>query len=73
MSRIGRMPITVPANVDVNVENNVVTVKSGSTVLTQVIHPDITVTVEGKTITVTRPSDSKEHRRPARPEQVPGQ
>jgi large subunit ribosomal protein L6 len=56
------MPITVPANVDVNVENNVVTVKSGSTVLTQVIHPDITVTVEGKTITVTRPSDSKEHR-----------
>ncbi len=62
MSRIGRMPITIPANVEVKVENNVVTVKSGSTVLTQVIHPDITVAVDGKTITVTRPSDNKEHR-----------
>ncbi len=62
MSRIGRMPITIPANVEVKVENNVVTVKSGSTVLTQAIHPDITVKVEDKTITVTRPSDNKNHR-----------
>jgi large subunit ribosomal protein L6 len=56
------MPITIPANVEVKVENNVVTVKSGSTVLTQAIHPDITVKVEDKTITVTRPSDNKNHR-----------
>jgi large subunit ribosomal protein L6 len=56
------MPIIVPANVDVKVENNVVTVKSGATTLSQTIHPDMKVTVEGKTVTVTRPSDAKEHR-----------
>lgn len=62
MSRIGRMPITIPANVDVKIDNNVVTVKAGSSVLTQVVHPDIKVTIEDKTILVTRPSDEKSHR-----------
>jgi len=62
MSRIGRMPIVIPANVDVKIENNVVTVKSGAVVLTQVVHPDITVAIEDKTIIVTRPSDEKQHR-----------
>ncbi len=62
MSRIGRMPIAIPANVDVKIEKNVVTVKSGATILTQVVHPDITVAVEDKQIIVTRPSDEKDHR-----------
>ena len=62
MSRIGRMPIAIPANVDVKIDNNVVTVKAGNVVLTQVVHPDITVKVEDNTILVTRPSDEKGHR-----------
>lgn len=62
MSRIGRMPIAIPANVDVKIDKNVVTVKSGATTLTQVCHPDMTVAVVDKQIIVTRPSDEKEHR-----------
>ncbi|MDD2534007.1 MAG: 50S ribosomal protein L6 [Eubacteriales bacterium] len=62
MSRIGRMPIAIPANVDVKIDKNVVTVKAGATVLTQVIHPDMTVAIENQTIIVTRPTDEKDHR-----------
>ena len=62
MSRIGRMPITVPANVEVRVDNQVVTVKGPNATLTQTIHPDITVNIDGKTITFTRPSEEKKHK-----------
>lgn len=62
MSRIGRKPITVPAGVDVKVEGCVVTVKGPKGTLTQKIHPNITVTVEGGVVTVTRPNDDKENR-----------
>lgn len=62
MSRIGKMPIDIPAGVDVKVDGNVVTVKAGQTVLTQVIHNDMTVAVEDKKIIVTRPSDEKKHK-----------
>lgn len=62
MSRIGRMPITIPAGIEVKVEGQTVTAKSGKTVLTQIIHPDMTVAVDQQTITVTRPSDEKKHR-----------
>lgn len=62
MSRIGRMPIAIPANIDVKIDNNVVTVKAGAVVLTQVVHPDINVAIEDNTILVTRPSDEKQHR-----------
>ncbi len=62
MSRIGRKPITVPAGVDVKVEGCVVTVKGPKGTLTQKIHPNMTVTVEGGVVTVTRPNDDKENR-----------
>ncbi len=62
MSRIGKMPITIPSGVEVKVEDQLVTVKNGKTILTQAIHADITVTVDNGIITVTRPSDQKEHR-----------
>jgi large subunit ribosomal protein L6 len=62
MSSIGKMPITIPSGVEVKVENQVVTVKNGKTILTQAIPADITVTVDNGIITVTRPSDQKEHR-----------
>ena len=62
MSRIGRMPITVPANVTVAVDNNVVTVKGPKGELTQTMHPDMIIEVEGNTVLVKRPSEVKEHK-----------
>ncbi len=63
MSRIGRMPITVPAGVEVSVAaGNVVTVKGPKGTLTQQLHPAMTIEINGAEIHVTRPSDSKEHR-----------
>ncbi len=58
MSRIGRAPIAIPANVTVTVAaDNVVTVKGPLGTLSEKIHKNITVTIDGSTLTVTRPSD----------------
>ena len=63
MSRIGRMPITVPAGVTVNVaDGNVVTVKGPKGELTKALRPEMIIKQEGSTITVERPSDDKLHR-----------
>ncbi|MCI8497748.1 MAG: 50S ribosomal protein L6 [Clostridiales bacterium] len=62
MSRIGRKPIAIPAGVEIKVADSVVTVKGPKGTLTQKIHPDITVEVDGAVINVTRPSDDKMHR-----------
>ncbi len=63
MSRIGRMPITVPAGVTVTVaEGNVVTVKGPKGELTKALRPEMIIKQEGSTITVERPSDDKLHR-----------
>ena len=63
MSRIGRMPITVPAGVEVSVAaGNVVTVKGPKGTLTQQLHPDMVIEQNGSEITIKRPSDDKEHR-----------
>ena len=63
MSRIGRLPVAIPAGVTVKVdEKNVVTVKGPKGELTQKIHPDMKITVEGAVLTVARPSDDKMHR-----------
>lgn len=63
MSRIGRKLITVPAGVDVKIdENNVVTVKGPKGTLTQKIHPKMTVKLEAGHISVTRPDDENESR-----------
>lgn len=63
MSRIGRMPITIPAGVKVDVDaNNVITVKGAKETLTRALHPDMKIEIEGDTITVVRPSDNKMHR-----------
>ena len=62
MSRIGRMPIVVPAGVDVKIDGQHVTVKGGKAELSLDVHPDITVKLEDGQITVTRPSDDKNHR-----------
>ena len=63
MSRIGRMPITVPAGVTVDVAaGNVVTVKGPKGELKRALRSEMTINQEGNVITVTRPSDAKEHR-----------
>ena len=63
MSRIGKLPITVPAGVTVSVdENNIVTVKGPKGTLTQQLHPAMTITREGAELLVTRPNDEKENR-----------
>ena len=63
MSRIGRMPITVPAGVDVKIgEGNVVTVKGPKGELTQSLRPEMIITLEDGHIHVARPSEDKLHR-----------
>ena len=59
MSRIGRKPINIPAGVDVKVSDGVVTVKGPKATLTQKVHPNMTVKVEGSEVLVTRPNDEK--------------
>ena len=60
MSRIGKMPITVPAGVEINIaEGNVVTVKGPKGTLTRAFHPNMSINVEGAVATVTRPNDEK--------------
>ena len=63
MSRIGKLPITIPAGVTVSVDkDNLVTVKGPKGELTQSVNPDIKVSVDADVLTVTRPTDEKEHR-----------
>ena len=63
MSRIGRLPIAVPAGVTVTIdESNLVTVKGPKGTLSQQVNPDITVKQEGNELLVTRPTDDKNHR-----------
>ncbi len=62
MSRIGRMPITIPAGVDVKIEGYTVTVKGPKGTLTQDIHPDMIIEREGAELLVKRPSEVKAHK-----------
>ena len=63
MSRIGRMPVEIPAGVTVTVaEGNVVTVKGPLGTLTETFSSVLTIAVEGNVATVTRPDDEKETR-----------
>ena len=60
MSRIGRMPIAIPAGVTVTVaENNTVTVKGPKGTLERTFAPELGIKVEGSEVVVTRPNDSK--------------
>lgn len=63
MSRVGKKPIEVPAGVTVSVDaNNVATVKGPKGELVRSFHKDMKIEQEGNVITITRPSESKEHR-----------
>lgn len=59
MSRIGRLPVEIPAGVDVKLNGNEVTVKGPKGTLTQVFHPDMVIEKEGNEIHIKRKSDLK--------------
>jgi large subunit ribosomal protein L6 len=63
MSRIGKKPLEIPAGVTVTIaDDNTVTVKGTKGELTRTFNPDIKITIEENVLTVSRPSDIKEHR-----------
>ena len=62
MSRIGNKPITVPEGVEVKLDGHHITVKGPKGTLERDIHKNITVSIEGNVITVTRPNDETENR-----------
>lgn len=63
MSRIGRLPIAVPAGVDVKLSaDNEITVKGKNGTLTRKLHPDMIIKVDKEVITVERPSEDKMHK-----------
>ncbi|MDR7458139.1 MAG: 50S ribosomal protein L6, partial [Armatimonadota bacterium] len=62
MSRIGRLPVPVPAGVEVKVAGRTVEVKGPRGTLVRHVHPDIRVAVAGGAVTVARPTDQRHHR-----------
>ncbi len=62
MSRIGRKPIMVPSGVNVDVKDNVATVKGPKGQLQRRLPAEMTVSIDDGIITVTRPSDAGKHR-----------
>lgn len=62
MSRIGRMPIAVPAGVDVKIDGSTVTVKGPKGTLSRTVSSNMKVELDNGVITVSRPDDSKENR-----------
>jgi large subunit ribosomal protein L6 len=62
MSRIGRLPITVPSGVDVTIDGRNVTVTGPKGTLSRSLHPDIAVTRENGSLVVTRPTEQKTHK-----------
>ena len=62
MSRIGKLPITVPAGVTVKLDGHTMHVKGPKGELTRTLHNSMIIKVDGATITVTRPSDESLHK-----------
>lgn len=62
MSRIGKKPIEIPSGVTVTLEGNKATVKGPKGELSETFNSDMAINIEDSVITITRPSDAKEHR-----------
>ena len=62
MSRIGKLPVSIPAGVTVTVNGNVITAKGPKGELSQKFDAEITVAVEENEVIVSRPTDQKRHR-----------
>ncbi|MGC9469124.1 MAG: 50S ribosomal protein L6 [Anaerolineae bacterium] len=59
MSRIGKMPVPVPAEVDVTIEGAAVTIKGPRGEMTREFHPELTITLEDGEVHVERPNDER--------------
>jgi large subunit ribosomal protein L6 len=62
LSRIGKQPIAIPDNVDINIEDNLVMVKGPLGQLSRQLSKDMSLIIEGNVLLVQRPSDEKKHR-----------
>lgn len=62
MSRIGRMPIDIPAGVKVTLDGQFIAVQGPKGELTRTLHQDMKVNIQDNVITVERPSEEKQHR-----------
>ncbi|TMI79895.1 MAG: 50S ribosomal protein L6, partial [Bacillati bacterium ANGP1] len=62
MSRVGKLPIAIPAGVEVTVAEQVIRVKGPKGGLERSVHPAVRVAVEGGQIVVTRQTDDRLHR-----------
>ena len=62
MSRIGKLPIQIPSGVTVTMKDSVATVKGPKGTLSQYVNPDIEVKIEDGTMTLSRPTDERQHR-----------
>lgn len=62
MSRIGKLPISIPKGVEVAIAKNVINVKGPKGQLSRTIDPDITVKVDNGEVILTRPSEQKRHK-----------
>lgn len=62
MSRIGRKPISLPKGVEIDINKTNVSVKGAKGSLKQIVHPDMLFDLDEGTLSVRRPTDSREHR-----------
>jgi large subunit ribosomal protein L6 len=62
MSRIGRLPVAVPSNVEVTIDGHNLTVKGPKGTLNRTLHPDMSVAQEDGSIVVSRPTEQKTHK-----------
>ena len=62
MSRIGKLPVTIPDKVEVKIDNNFIVCKGPKGELSRHLHPSMQISIEDGVLSVKRPSDSKEHR-----------
>lgn len=60
MSRIGKMPVAIPAGVQVSIDGSAVTVKGPKGQMTQTFNPDLTIELKDSTVCVERPDDSRQ-------------
>ncbi len=62
MSRIGKRPVVIPAKTKVELDGSAITVSGPKGTLSRTLHPDMTTTINGQELQVSRPSDLKKHR-----------
>jgi large subunit ribosomal protein L6 len=62
VSRIGRQPVTIPSGVQITIEGPQVTVTGPKGTLSQSVSPDMQIAIDDGTLTVSRPTDGREHR-----------